>query len=584
MSFLQSNLDALKKYNPHCYRWLARHPVNEAQLKANLLRNAKGRLDWRMSSGAGLFDGVTPERAYRKWTKEANRETGASLIIGCNLGYGVNRMLEHTARSHKVIVLEPRADLLTLCLSQTDYGPFLKQKKLFFLPPDRKVLREAVGRLDLHYLFGKIHILPDLPSHQLGSEYARWTDECKALLENLTCDLNTVRQRQSIMIENELKNFTRARRDGCLLTLSRQAEGLPAVLIGAGPSLEKFGPRLARKREAALYVCGLQVLPTLQRYGLKPDLCMAIDYSKSMERVYETLDRAWVQDIPFIYSCKVQPSVVDAYPGPTLPLWTTGGLGSNLPPDRELVLSTGKGVGTTLVRFLLWCGVKRLLFVGQDFAWAADKVHADGHLSDGNRFVFDPKIHRKLQNPEGGTIYSTLAYITARRELEAELEHSDVSAFNLYGGGAAIKGARPVDWETVMRERLVADDSAGRRHFLEAVQRARRPRPWPLPESRFTSWTRSLQAVEKRLKRLFKKPSRNQTEIHTVLSQTLFFLRQDPLYQPCLYNVIFDIAGLIHGRSAYGLREWTEFRSILKRVVKRVRQVDTHLILGFAQK
>ncbi len=532
-----------------------------------------------MSSGAGLFEQFSPEFVYTNWTNGEDGTASATVIIGCNLGYGINEVLRRTPGTHKVIVLEPRAELLMACLSQTDYHPFLKGGRLFFLPPEKQVLKEAASQLDLHYLFGKIRVLTDMPSCQLGPEYAQWRDEWKRLLENLSCDMNTVRQRQDVMIENELKNFGRARREGCLLGLRGRADAIPAVVLGAGPTLEKFGPRLARNRGTALYVCGLQVLPTLQRYGLKPDLCMAIDYTKNMEGVYERLDKKWVEDIPFIYSCKVQPSVVEAYPGPTLPLWTTGGLGSNLPPDRELVLSTGKGVGTTLVRFLLWCGVKRLLFVGQDFAWSADKVHADGHLSDGNRFVFDPKIHQKLQNPEGKTIYSTLAYITARRELEAELENSDVSAFNLYGGGAEIKGARPVDWETVMRERLLAGDSARLRHFLEAVQRARRPRPWPFPESRFTSWTRSLRGVEKRLKRLFKKPSRNQTEIHTVLSQTLFFLRQDPLYQPCLYNEIFDIAGLVHGRSTYGLREWTEFRSILKRVIKRIRQVDAHLIL-----
>lgn len=579
MSFRESNLNALAQYNPYCYTWLSRQSVSTSYVKRNLFRNGQGMLDWRMPSGAGLFEDITPRGVYGKWINGEDSTASATVIIGCNLGYGINEVLRHTPRTHKVIVLEPRAELLMACLSQTDYGSFFKGGKLFFVPPEKQVLKEAASQLDLHYLFGKIRVLTDMPSCQLGPEYAQWRDEWKRLLENLSCDMNTVRQRQDVMIENELKNFARARREGCLLGLRGRADGIPAVLLGAGPSLDRFGPDLVRNRATALYVCGLQVLPTLQRHGFKPDLCMAIDYSKSMERVYETLDTEWVQDIPFIYSCKVQPSVVNAYPGPTLPLWTTGGLGSNLPPNRELVLSTGKGVGTTLVRFLLWCGVKRLLFVGQDFAWFAGKAHADGHLSNRNGFVFDPKIHQKLQNPEGKTIYSTLAYITARRELEAELAHSDVSAFNLYGGGAAIRGARPVDWDTVVRERLLAGDSARLRHFLEAVQRARRPKPWPLPETRFNSWTRSLRAVERRLKRLFKKPSRNQTEIHTVLSQTLFFLRQDPLYQPCLFNEIFDVAGLVHGRSAYGLREWTEFRSILKRVIKRIRQVDTHLIL-----
>ncbi len=576
--FLNENLEILRKYNPYTFKWLTSHPVDRIAVENNVIENRYGLPDWCISPGKGLFDDIPPDKAYKWWTSGKIADASVTIIVGCNLGYGVNRMLADMPINHKVIVLEPRCEMLLACLGQTDYRGFLRTKRLFFFPPDREFLREAVDHLDLHYVFGKIRVLADWPSYQLGPEYASLTEELKEILENIACDITTIRQKQDVMIKNELKNFVRAEQDGCLLPLKERANGVHAVVLGAGPSLKKFAPLLAENPGNALYACGLQVLPALQKYGLKPHLCMAIDYTKNMERVYEKLDRTWAQDIPFIYSCKVRPEVVEAYPGPSLPLWTNGGIGSNIPRSRELVLNTGKGVGTTLIRFLLWCGVRSFLLVGHDFAWRGSRVHVEGHLSDKNRFEFDPKCHKKLKNRESETIYSTLAYITAMRELERELDRPDVSAFNLYGGGAVIKGVKEVDWKQVVDDRMLEPSESPLRCFLAAIHQARRPKPWPVLEARGVQWKRSLLFVEKKLKRLFRKAASHQQEIYNVLNQILVFLRQDPLYQPCLYNEIFDLAGLVHARSAYGLKEWAECKVILKQVIKKVREVDYYLV------
>ena len=578
LCFLEKNLEALEKYNPYCFKWLTAQGADSKAISRNLIRNRDGLLDWPLTSNKGLFDDIPPDKAYGQWVCEERADTSATIIVGCNIGYGVNHVLSNMPESHKVIVLEPRPEMLVACLGQTDYRRFLQAKRLFFFPPDRSFLRKAVCHLDLHYLFGSIRILADLPSCQLGPEYARWTDAWKAILEDLSCDLNTMRLKQDVMIENELENFLRAMQDGCLLPLKGRAENIDAVLLGAGPSLERFAPLLAENPGNALYTCGLQTLPVLQRYGLKPHLCMAIDYTTAMKRVYDRLDRKWAEDIPFIYSCKVDPEVVRAYPGPTLPLWTTGGLGTHIPRTRELVLSTGKGVGVTLVRFLFWCGIDRLLLVGNDFAWPGDKTHAEGHLSDKNGFRFNPKRHEKLKNRQGKTIYSTLAYITALRELELELEASNIPVSNLYGGGMTIKGSKEITWKQVLADNLLDSACGSVECFVNAINRARSPRPWPGFEARSSSWAKSLRSVEKRLRRLFKKAWKHQEEIHSVLSQILAFFRQDPLYLPCLYNEIFDLAGLVHARSAYGLKEWAECKAILKQVAKKVREVDYHLV------
>jgi hypothetical protein len=576
--FLEANLKALERLNAPVFCWLARQETEVRDLDENLTTNRWGLLDWRLPSGKGLFDAICPKTAYRDWIPKDKPETSATLIIGCNLGYGINHVLANSPDSHKVLVLEPRPEILLACLGQTDYRPFLENSRLLFVPPNLEFLRKVVWKLDMQYVFGNIFVLPDIPSHQLGPEYATWANHWKEILENFSADVNTLRSNQDVMVRNELKNFGRAIQDGSLLALENQGRGLTAVIHGAGPSLARFAPLLAENPAYALHACGLQTLPALQVHGLKPHLCLGIDYTMAMKRVYDRLDMQWAKDIPLIYSCKVAPEVVRAYPGQTLPFWTVWGLGTYMPRDRELVLRSGGSVGVALTRFLRWCGVSQILLVGYDFAWPGDKTHVAGHLACGNTFRFDPKRHIVMKNREGKTIYSDLAYITALRDLENDLKQCAIPVYNLYGGGAIIKGSKEVTWTQVIDKGLLSSIEGSLEHFVDTLNRSRSPRPWPEFEARSPRWVSSLRSVQKRLKRLFEKAGRHQQEIHTVLTQVLFFLRQDPLYQPYLYNEIFNIAGLVHARSRYGLREMAECSSILKRVAKKVREMDQHLV------
>jgi hypothetical protein len=576
-SFLERNLQALKIGNTAIFHWLAAQESGSRNLDSSLFTNRWGLLDWRLPSGKGLFDPIPPGMFYSEWIPREKEDTSATLIVGCNLGYGINHVLSNTPHTHKVLVLEPRQKMLLACLSQTDYRPFFESKKLFFVPPDLAFMHKVVWQLNLQYMFGNIFVRSDIPSRQLGPEYAVWTDQWKETLEDLSVEMNTLGSRQNIMIGNELKNFARAMGDGSLLPLKNQGVELSAVTLGAGPSLEKFAPLLAQDPGHALYTCGLQTLPALRPHGLKPHLCLAIDHTMSMKKVYDRLDMEWAGDIPLIYSCKLAPEVLRAYPGPTLPMWTLGGLGTCMSGDREVVLDTGGNVGVALTRFLTWCGVSQILLVGQDFAWQGEKTHAAGHLGDNNAFHFDSKRHIEMKNRYGETIYSSPAYTTALRNLENDLKRSNVPVFNLYGGGASIKGSKEVTYAQVLQKGLLSSAPGSLEHFVGTLKQARSPRPRPAFEARSLRWASSVHSVQKRLGKLFKKAKKHQEEIHTTLSQILFFLQQDPLYRPYLFKEILSLAGLVRARQSYGLKEKAECKQMLKQVVKKVREMDQYL-------
>lgn len=572
--FLKDNITALEKANPALYAWLSSSPFDEQSLKSSIFVNRWGIIDWRMPSGTGIFEGMPPNMLYRDWPVIEKPDLSATVIVGTNLGYGLNHTLVHTPDSHKILVLEPNPSLLLACLGQTDYRPFFENKKLHFITPNEDHLQEYIKNLDLQYVYGKIYLRSDIPSCQLGPEYSRWMEIVKNRLENFSVEMITLRCRQDVMVGNELKNYRRAQADGSLLPLKDAARGVGAVVLGAGPSLARFAPELAKNPGYALYTSALQTLPALRRFNLKPHFCLALDYDDSMLSIYNRLDADWAKDIPLIYSTKVNPEVVRRYPGPTLPLWTLGGLATFVLQDREFVLDAGGNVSLTLVRLLRWMGVGSILLAGQDFAWKGGTTHAEGHHAASREVVFNPAMHQRLKNLWGEDIISSIQYLTSKRDLENDLKKIPFRIANLYGGGVVIEGAPAVDLEEAHGSGVLSSAPGSRERFLHTLAQARGRSTGHRFEPRSHIWTSSIRGMERKMQKLFRQCGQSQKEIHTLLEQALFFVRQDPLYLPYLFNETIDLAGLAKTRHSYHPADFSEFKRIGKSILAKVREVD----------
>jgi hypothetical protein len=367
-------------------------------------------------------------------------------------------------------------------------------------------------------------------------------------------------------------------RDGSLKPMEGKGAGVGAVILGAGPSLETMAPMLKKKMGHVLYTCALQTIPSLQTLGIKPHLCAAIDYDKSMLKVFERLDPDFVQDIPLIYSTKIDPMVLKRYPGPTLPLWTVGGVGTYVLKDRDLVLDAGGNVSVTLSRFLRYCGVSHLLLAGQDYAWINGRSHSGGHHNHTTE-LHRRSWHQTTRDRDGGEILTTVQYMTAKRELEDDLKQSEFPIFNLYGGGAVIEGTTVVDVDTAYNKGILASAPGAVESFLRDLDGCRHAVPPLRMEPRSPMWTTSLRNAEKHLSKLFKGLRDNQQKVHEAMNRVELFMKQDPLYGPYLFNEIVDMAGLTRAKHAYEPKDLGEFKRIAKSALRKVREIDRKVCL-----
>ncbi|CCO22137.1 motility associated factor glycosyltransferase family protein [Maridesulfovibrio hydrothermalis] len=580
--FLKDNIEALETYNPPFYAWLSSQNIDEEKLTSSLFKNKWDILDWKMENGKGLFDSLMPNIIYKNWTVTEKAETSATFIVGCNLGYGLNHVLMNTPDSHKVIVSDPNPEMILACLGQTDYRAFISSGKLHFCSVDENSLMSIIKDLDLQFVYGKIYLRLDMASQQIGPEYARWSANIRNKMESFTVEMTTLRLKQDVMVGNELENFSRTITDGTITPLKGAAKGLGAVILGAGPSLAEFGPELAKSPGCAIYTTSLQGLPAVHKTGIKPHFCIGIDYNESMDRVYQQLDKEWAKDIPLIYSTKLSNKVLTEYPGPTIPMWTMGGLGTFALHNHEEVFDAGSNVSVTLARFLDWCGFNHILLVGQDFAWKGKVSHANGHQNAG--MTYNESVLVNLKNEDGEDLTSTIQYMTSKREMEEDIKTLKAPVFNLYGGCALIDGTRNVDMHKVHMEGLLSSAPGSIDYFMTAMNMARTPRDFPLFEPRSQKWNISLRHATKKLEKLFRKHGKYQKEINKAFHDVYFFLRQDPLYLPYLYNEILDMAGLARAKSSYVPKDLPHYKKIIKKTLTKIRYMDRCLSVADKRK
>lgn len=574
--FLKSNLEALERCNASVHRWLDNH-LSTLGPSDRLVLNRYGFLDWMLPTGKGLFGTLAPGWVYKDWRVPKDSEEGTTIIVGSNLGYGLNHLLPKLPCNHQVLVLEPRPEILLACLGHTDYRPFIDTRRLLFLPPLLDHLRETISRLILPCAFGKISLRWDIPSLQLGPEYALWVDRCKEILEDLEINVRTVRSQQDQIIVNEMQNLRRASREASPAALEGKAAGISGIVLGAGPSLERFAPSLRKDKERALFSSSFQTLPALQGLGLKPHFAMIIDPSPSLIKVYEKLDPKWAAEIPLIYSMIVCPEVVKEYPGPKIPVWTTTGLASHFRSGKELVLDVGGNVGVALARFLRWCGVDRLLLVGQDFSWMGARIHAGDHPAAGHEFRFDPRIHIKTKNRLGQVVFTAQSYLTPLRELERDLEGKSWPVFDLYGGGLRIRGSESIDPDELETKIFLGSSRAEVEKFIGIMKSGLSPASPLFRWKDIRGWRHFFESTKLNLEALSMKHSPDRTQVISFLDEVLRYLQQDPLMKPYLLNEVINLAGLIYKSKDYGSQELERCKQIIGRAEEKVLDMDHYL-------
>lgn len=383
------------------------------------------------------------------------------FFFGVGLGYHVEAFMRKYPNLGFTIY-EPVPEILVTYLASRPLANLpLKQLKNFYVemePSNRPILLQNFTDFsDGNVLFVA------LPSYEQA--FPELTKEFLASFQKTLAakrfNLNANATYQRKWTINSIRNFKHLLTTPNILREKDRFQGIPALIVAAGPSLldEIENLRLIKEKGLAyIFSAGSGLVPLLNN-GIYPDAATSYDPNR-FDGVYQQVYEMKITEIPLIFGSTVGISI-DKYPGPMAhminSLDTVAPYYLRLKDGAELqTFHDSSTVSVVLVQLLKYLGFDPVIFVGQNLAFRGEYRYAGGIPYYKPEVTDDWREKAILTEAvDGGQVYTLEDYNQMRSELERVITHHPEAEFiNTTKGGAKIAGTTFIPLEQVIAERL----------------------------------------------------------------------------------------------------------------------------------
>jgi hypothetical protein len=230
---------------------------------------------------------------------------------------------------------------------------------------------------------------------------------------------------------------------------------IPAIVCGAGPSLQKSMDVIRGLENKALIIAGGSTLAALSSQGISPHFGMAID--PNLEE-YRRLKNSFAFETPLLYSTRVHPSIFQTCNGPfgymrsgiggVTELWMEEELGLLDPLIGDLLPTETISVTAICIAWAQFLGCNPILIDGVDMAYTGNKRYASGVAEDeevafkaidAEKSAADRILKRKDRN--GNPVFTAVRWIMESAGISKFAKSCpDVRFVNTTEGGIGFKG------------------------------------------------------------------------------------------------------------------------------------------------
>ncbi|MBU0970065.1 MAG: DUF115 domain-containing protein [Proteobacteria bacterium] len=450
----ENNISLLKKNHPLAWGALsmAKKPDKmESSHEIELVFTDNGRPNLLVKGARGdtvlIHDGEEPGRESDSFLSMIGQDsTGGALVFGMGLGYLPLELLKQKKKLQYILVFELEPEYFRIALEQMDLTSLLDDKRVILAigyPENVAGLLRPVKRA---LMLEDIHTHKFLTCFELNSDY----EKLSSAVFNLVSEYNIEGATQSLhgktFVENRLKHLTSMPHDNRLEELAEKFKGVPALIVAAGPSLDKNIQEIKRAVGKAVIISVDTALPALLKQGIKPDFITSIDYnSPTYEKIADMALDPRSREISLICTSWVAATVSKTFPAKTI-FWAFGGTAFENWINHALGGSMSIG-GAGTVAHLNFLSAKILgcdpvIFVGQDLAYSYSKEHASEVVFTGTETM--EKILKDAVWVKGVTeakVPTTRGMHGYRLLFEEWIETTEGRVINATEGGAWIEGA-----------------------------------------------------------------------------------------------------------------------------------------------
>lgn len=425
-ALLERNLSALSRRSPG---------------EADRIRNAPVRGDLRfieseegLSATLGGLALASKRRPMSESKKLASsidaEEVAVAGVLGFGLGYHCDQLVERLGEWGLVVCYEPDLGLLRGVLSRIDCTRMFASNRFVLVcdPDDSVRCNQAFAGAEALVGMG-VRLIAHPPStgrlvttsEQFGKTF---TDALRAARTNVVTTLANART----TMRNAMMNTEHYVRSAGIAALKDSCVGKPAIVVSAGPSLEKNIDLLCDPsvRERFVIIAVQTVLKPMLAKGIRPHFVAALDYHEVSGRFYEGLTAEDVRGVRLVAEAKANPVILDSFPGEVIcpsDEVLDRALGAGLARDRGKV-PQGATVAHLCYNLARYLGCDPVILIGQDLGFSDGQYYANGAAIH-NVWGCELSAHRTIEMFEWERVARMRAHLHRREDIFGKAIYSD---------------------------------------------------------------------------------------------------------------------------------------------------------------
>ncbi len=393
MDILQNNLALLSKTNFVLAEKIRNHTDFTSEFTLDESLSGDPVL---MKNNNFLNDNVDPEQeAINHLNMVENKgSAGFNFIYGLGLGYFLKRF--NKSVEGYIIVFESDLDVLRLVFEMVDFTDELSNNKVFIFD----------NLNDVDKFYEKFFFYEYTISTSIADTYKTFDfDNAKAFIDHLgyihglyLSNYQTFWNKHHSWVNSLADNLAFIPKYNEVKFLKDKFKNKPAIVISAGPSLDKSIEFIAKNQDKFIIFCVGTALKSAVKYGIKPDFVCVVEYLPVTARMLDEVD---LSDSNIILQPSTCNEIFKSNAKNKFIFYADNDEASKWVAKKFNICTTDYiNRGTVSVNALVSAkimGCNPIILVGQDLAYTDNKCYAAGSIYD-NYVVKDKEV--VINNPD----------------------------------------------------------------------------------------------------------------------------------------------------------------------------------------
>lgn len=455
MGYYSKNKDAIasryKERNEEIFERMEKEDSGDYKVERVVARDGNYALTVEKDENKyRLNSAYKPLAEAEKWADQYNFQNLDVNVFMFGFGNGifVRELLRRAAQDASVYLWEPNVSIFRAAMEEEDLEDILGDSRLYlYVGKDGlKELKEALEySVGWHNMLSQIrccHVCYDRLHEEEYLEFLKAIKHSDSMVR-VRRDTNAYFAHRAVV--NVIDNLRYIRKSNYVTELmGKVPEDIPAIVVAAGPSLDKNIELLRRAEGKAFIIATDTAVRILEPRGLPYDCVVTIDPGKI---TWYMTDYPGCKDKPLFCNSESQRDIMKFHTGRKI--WAAGSvyidslydfLGLHFPES-----STGGSVATSAAQLAFHLNLKNIILIGQDLAYTGEHTHAGGY---DNHVLNEEKFIEMVDAIDGGQVKTRGDWIVFRDWFEEFIKaNEEINLVDATEGGALIHGSKVMTFE-----------------------------------------------------------------------------------------------------------------------------------------